>query len=169
MFTTPQTCMESFVAALIRKDIDATLPLLTDNVALFYSNGSAIWGKDAFTAAITANWKQLDRYTALCPSRCIHVAIHSLAHRFSSRSLHLREANLPSVVRASAPETACNGYRAALGGTHSLHCPTSQRRCAPITTVVVIRAIRPGPETLELRRLRLVVGMAPHCTKVDDG
>jgi ketosteroid isomerase-like protein len=60
--TSPQACMESFVAALIRQDIDAALPLLTDDVALFYSNGTAIWGKDAFTAVITANWKQLDRY-----------------------------------------------------------------------------------------------------------
>jgi len=51
--------MESFVAALIRKDIDAALPLLTDDVALFYSNGSAVWGRDAFAAAITANWKRI--------------------------------------------------------------------------------------------------------------
>src|SRR5215475_9837458 len=60
--TSPQACMESFVAALIRRDIDAALPLLTNDVALFYSNGTAVWGKDAFAAAITANWKQLDRY-----------------------------------------------------------------------------------------------------------
>ncbi len=54
--------MQSFVAALIRKDLDAALPLLTEDVALFYSNGSAIWGKDAFASAIVANWKRLDRY-----------------------------------------------------------------------------------------------------------
>jgi ketosteroid isomerase-like protein len=59
---TPQACLESFVAALIRKDIDAALPLLTDDVVLFYSNGSAIWGKDAFATAITANWKRIERY-----------------------------------------------------------------------------------------------------------
>ena len=60
--TSPQSCMQSFVAALIRKDIDAVLPLLTDDVALFYSNGSSVWGKDAFAAAITANWKRIDGY-----------------------------------------------------------------------------------------------------------
>jgi ketosteroid isomerase-like protein len=58
----PQACMELFIAALIRKDIDAALPLLTDDVALFYSNGTAIWGKDAFAASITANWKRIERY-----------------------------------------------------------------------------------------------------------
>ena len=62
MAATPQACMESFIAALIRQDIDAALPLLTDDVALFYSNGTAIWGKEAFTAAITANWKRIERY-----------------------------------------------------------------------------------------------------------
>jgi ketosteroid isomerase-like protein len=55
--------MESFVAALILKDIDAALPLLTDDVALFYSNGSSIWGKDAFATAIIANWKRIDDYS----------------------------------------------------------------------------------------------------------
>ena len=60
--TTPQSCMESFVAALIRKDIHEALPLLTDDVALFYSNGSSIWGKDAFATAIMANWKRIDGY-----------------------------------------------------------------------------------------------------------
>lgn len=45
MTATPQACMESFISALIRQDIDAALPLLTDDVALFYSNGTAIWGK----------------------------------------------------------------------------------------------------------------------------
>ncbi len=54
--------MQSFVAALIRKDIDAALPLLTDDVALFYSNGSAVWGTEAFATAIMANWKRIDQY-----------------------------------------------------------------------------------------------------------
>jgi ketosteroid isomerase-like protein len=60
--TTPQACLESFVAALIRKDIDVALRLLTDDVVLFYSNASAIWGKDAFATAIMANWKRIERY-----------------------------------------------------------------------------------------------------------
>ena len=54
--------MQSFVAALIRKDIDAALPLLTNDVALFYSNGSAVWGTEAFATAIMANWKRIDQY-----------------------------------------------------------------------------------------------------------
>jgi ketosteroid isomerase-like protein len=58
----PQACMASFVGALIRKDIGPALSLLTDDVVFFYSNGSAFWGKEAFAAAITANWKRIDRY-----------------------------------------------------------------------------------------------------------
>src|ERR1700753_312920 len=58
----PQACMQSFVDALIRKDIDAALPLLTDDVALFYSNGSAVWGTEAFATAIMANWKRIEEY-----------------------------------------------------------------------------------------------------------
>jgi ketosteroid isomerase-like protein len=54
--------MQSLVAALIRKDIDAALPLLTDDVALFYSNGSAVWGTEAFATAIMANWNRIDQY-----------------------------------------------------------------------------------------------------------
>ena len=54
--------MQSFVDALIRKDIDAALPLLTDDVALFYSNGSAVWGTEAFATAIMANWKRIEEY-----------------------------------------------------------------------------------------------------------
>ena len=39
------------------------MSLLTDDVLFFYSNGSAIVGKEAFAAAITANWKRIDRYS----------------------------------------------------------------------------------------------------------
>jgi ketosteroid isomerase-like protein len=61
--TSPIDCMADFVAALIRRDINAALALLTDDVAFFYSNGSALWGKEAFADAITASWKRLERYT----------------------------------------------------------------------------------------------------------
>src|SRR5271169_3050123 len=59
----PKDCMAAFVAALIRRDIDAALALLTDDVAFFYSNGSALWGKAAFAATITASWTRVERYT----------------------------------------------------------------------------------------------------------
>ena len=36
--------------------------LLTDDVVFFYSNGSVIMGKDAFAAAMTANWKVITDY-----------------------------------------------------------------------------------------------------------
>jgi ketosteroid isomerase-like protein len=36
--------------------------LLTDDVVFFYSNGSVIIGKDAFAAAMTANWKMITEY-----------------------------------------------------------------------------------------------------------
>ena len=56
-----QACMEEFVAAMIRKDMTA-LALLTDDVVFFYSNGSALWGKDAFRSTMSANWKLIDNY-----------------------------------------------------------------------------------------------------------
>jgi ketosteroid isomerase-like protein len=60
--TSPQACMEKFVAAMIRKDMDSALALLTDDVILFYSNGSALWGKEAFRSVMTANWKLIENY-----------------------------------------------------------------------------------------------------------
>src|SRR5580692_12116861 len=59
----PEDCMAAFVAALIGRDIEAALALLTDDVAFFYSNGSAAWGKAAFAAAMTASWQRVDRYS----------------------------------------------------------------------------------------------------------
>ena len=60
---TPQACLRAFADGLIRRDMPAALSLLTDDVVLFYSNGSAIWGKDAFAAIMTANWKLISDYT----------------------------------------------------------------------------------------------------------
>src|ERR1700753_2509788 len=57
-----QTCTSDFTAALVRRDIEAALTLLTDDVVFFYSNGSVIIGKDAFAAAMTANWKIITDY-----------------------------------------------------------------------------------------------------------
>ena len=54
--------MDSFIASLIRRDMPAALDLLTDDVALFYSNGTALWGKEQFEAAMTASWKLIDQY-----------------------------------------------------------------------------------------------------------
>src|SRR6201999_4318014 len=58
----PQECVTAFTAALVARDMDAALALLTDDVALFYSNGSALWGKDAFVATMTASWKMVSDY-----------------------------------------------------------------------------------------------------------
>jgi ketosteroid isomerase-like protein len=58
----PQTCMDSFVASLIRRDIDTALSLLTDDVVFFYSNGTALEGKEAFAATMTANWERIEEY-----------------------------------------------------------------------------------------------------------
>ncbi len=58
----PQACSADFTAALIRRDMDAALELLSDNVVFFYSNGSAILGKHAFSAVMTANWKMVEDY-----------------------------------------------------------------------------------------------------------
>jgi ketosteroid isomerase-like protein len=60
--SSPQACMTAFVDSLIRRDIDAALGLLTDDVVFFYSNGTALWGKQAFAATMTANWKLVSDY-----------------------------------------------------------------------------------------------------------
>jgi ketosteroid isomerase-like protein len=54
--------MAAFVDAMIRRDMPAALALLTDDVALFYSNGTAFWGKEQFATVMTANWKVVDNY-----------------------------------------------------------------------------------------------------------
>jgi ketosteroid isomerase-like protein len=59
----PRSCMADFVAAMIRRDMDAASALLSDDVVLFYSNGSALWGKPAFVSAMTENWKLVDHYS----------------------------------------------------------------------------------------------------------
>jgi ketosteroid isomerase-like protein len=57
-----QVCMTDFTAALVARDIGSALALLTDDVVFFYSNGTTIRGKDAFAAAMTANWKVVENY-----------------------------------------------------------------------------------------------------------
>jgi ketosteroid isomerase-like protein len=59
----PQACLEAFIDAMVRRDMDAAVALMTDDVALFYSNGTALWGKAAFAQAMAANWKLVDRYS----------------------------------------------------------------------------------------------------------
>ena len=59
---TPQCCTSGFTAALIARDIESALALLTDDVVFFYSNGSVIRGKDAFAALMTASWKIVENY-----------------------------------------------------------------------------------------------------------
>ena len=58
----PQACAADFTAALVRRDIDAAMALLTEGVVFFYSNGTAILGKDAFSAMMTASWKMIENY-----------------------------------------------------------------------------------------------------------
>lgn len=58
----PQACMSAFIKAMVARDMDAALALLSDDVALFYSNGSAIWGKEDFAATMTASWKLVSNY-----------------------------------------------------------------------------------------------------------
>lgn len=58
----PQACMTEFAAALLRQDINAALSLLTDDVIFFYSNGTAIVGKDGFASVMTSSWKLVENY-----------------------------------------------------------------------------------------------------------
>ena len=67
--SSPQACTVEFTAALIRRDIEAALALLTDDIVFFYSNGTTIWGKEAFSSTMTASWKLVEdyRYTTVEP------------------------------------------------------------------------------------------------------
>lgn len=83
---TPQACMTSFIEAMIRRNMPAALDLLTDDVALFYSNGSAVWGKRQFEAVMAANWKLVDDYSYktvdsiwIAQSETVAVAIYTFA------------------------------------------------------------------------------------------
>ena len=58
----PQACTSDFTAALIGQDIQTALTLLTEDVIFFYSNGSAIVGKDAFSLLMTTSWKMVEDY-----------------------------------------------------------------------------------------------------------
>jgi|GEM_PF-1986353 len=58
----PQICTADFTAALIGRDIDEALALLTDDVVFFYSNGTAIRGKPAFASTMTSSWKLIEDY-----------------------------------------------------------------------------------------------------------
>jgi ketosteroid isomerase-like protein len=58
----PQACTEDFTAALVSRDMKTALTLLSDDVIFFYSNGSAIVGKDAFSTLMLASWKVLEDY-----------------------------------------------------------------------------------------------------------
>ncbi len=54
--------MADFTATLIERDIDSALTFLTDDVVLFYSNGTAISGKEVFSATMQANWRLVEDY-----------------------------------------------------------------------------------------------------------
>jgi ketosteroid isomerase-like protein len=58
----PQACTSDFTAALIGRDMETALALLTDDVVFFYSNGAAIVGKDAFSSLMATNWKMVQDY-----------------------------------------------------------------------------------------------------------
>lgn len=59
---TPQACTADFTAALIGRDIDSALALIQDDVVFFYSNGTAVVGKDAFATFMTSSWKVVENY-----------------------------------------------------------------------------------------------------------
>jgi ketosteroid isomerase-like protein len=62
--------MADFTAALIRRDMGAALGLLAENAVLFYSNGTTIRGRAAFSAVMAANWELMEdyRYATLDPT-----------------------------------------------------------------------------------------------------
>ena len=60
--SSPQACIADFADALIDRDMETALNLLTDDMIFFYSNGSAIVGKEAFSSLMTENWKMVEDY-----------------------------------------------------------------------------------------------------------
>ncbi|HZL01345.1 MAG TPA: nuclear transport factor 2 family protein, partial [Caulobacteraceae bacterium] len=58
----PEACVAAFTDALVRRDMASALALLTDDVVFFYSNGTAILGKDAFASLMKAAWQALQDY-----------------------------------------------------------------------------------------------------------
>jgi len=60
--SSPQACTADFTAALIGRDMPTALALLTDDVVFFYSNGSAIVGRGAFSSVMTTSWKMVEEY-----------------------------------------------------------------------------------------------------------
>jgi ketosteroid isomerase-like protein len=58
----PQACSADFTAALIQRDMAAALALLADEVVFFYSNGTTLQGKDAFSSTMAANWRLVEDY-----------------------------------------------------------------------------------------------------------
>ena len=56
-----QACMSRFTAALLSRDIDAALGLLTEDALFFYSNGKVLRKAD-FATAMTAAWKVVEDY-----------------------------------------------------------------------------------------------------------
>lgn len=60
---TPKACMADFTAALIRRDMPGALALLAEDAVLFYSNGTAIRGSEAFSAVMSASWAVVTDYS----------------------------------------------------------------------------------------------------------
>jgi ketosteroid isomerase-like protein len=81
----PETCAAAFSAALIGHDMRAALALLTEDVVFFYSNGTVICGKEAFSAVMTASWSRVEdyRYATLASHWLVKSeAMASLIYRF---------------------------------------------------------------------------------------
>jgi ketosteroid isomerase-like protein len=107
----PQACAADFTAALLRRDIDAALALLSDDVVFFYSNGSAILGKDAFAALMTASWKLVENYkyesldsTWVTQSDAAAAVIYSFAWSGLARGAEVNGAGRGTRVFAKQPE-----------------------------------------------------------------
>jgi ketosteroid isomerase-like protein len=59
---TPQDCSTQFTVALVGRDLEAALALLSDEAVLFFSNGSVIAGKEAFAATMRVAWQVVEDY-----------------------------------------------------------------------------------------------------------
>lgn len=57
----PRTGSADFTAALIRRDTDAALEPLADDVVFFYRVGAVLVGKVAFATAMSANWQVVEQ------------------------------------------------------------------------------------------------------------
>lgn len=109
--------MSDFAAALIGRDMASALPLLTEDVVLLYSSGTAILGKEAFATTMTASWAVIENYKYatldqiwLAQSEAVAAVIYSFEWSGTARGAEVKGAGRATRVFRKDGD---NGWRIA--------------------------------------------------------